>query len=106
MVTGFPSCNTHISFEVADSMFHDGSYFIEGIPIIRIPLDAGEHVEVHVGVSINGAPFLGTAVGIFAVTDPFPLSPCVLLGGPICPGQSGLFCSSARHISCQGCAGG
>ena len=70
MVTGFPSGDTHVCFEMVNGPLHDRPYFIEGIPFVRIPLDAGEHAEVHVVVSISGTPFFGTAAGIFAVADP------------------------------------
>ena len=26
MVAGFPTCNTHVGFEVVDSTFHNGPY--------------------------------------------------------------------------------
>lgn len=73
MVAGHPSSNAHVGLEVVDGSFHDGSDFIKGTPFLGIPLDAGEHAEVHVLVSVSGAPFFGSAAGFLAVTDPLPI---------------------------------
>ncbi len=91
MVTGFPPGDTYVSFEVADSTFHDGPYFIEGIPFVRIPLDAGEHAEVHVVVSISGTPFFGTAAGIFAAAYPLTFHHVDLRAYPFVPVRATFF---------------
>ena len=63
VVTGSASGNAHIDFEVADGTFYNRSDFIEGFPFVRITLDAGEHAEVHVVVSISGASFFAVLHG-------------------------------------------
>ena len=65
--------STHIAFEMVDGAFHNGSYFIEGSPFVRIPLDAREHAEVHVFVSVSGASSFGCAAGFLTIADPLPL---------------------------------
>ena len=57
MVPGLPPGDAHVGFIVVDGPFYDRPYLIEGIPFNGIPLDAWEHAEVHVFVSIGGAPF-------------------------------------------------
>ncbi len=57
MVPGLPPGDAHVGFKVVDGPFYDRPYLIEGIPFNGIPLDAWEHAEVHVFVSIGGAPF-------------------------------------------------
>ena len=73
MIAGHSSGNAHVGLEVINGPFHDGPDFIEGTPFIGIPLDTGEHAEVHVLVSISGTPLFGGAAGSLAVTDPFPI---------------------------------
>ena len=97
MVTNLSSGDEHVVLEVIDGSFHDGCDFIEGMPFIRIPLNAGEHAEVHVFVSVSGTPFFGGAAG-----RPTVHLTCGLSGRTICPGQHALFHGSARHISCPG----
>ena len=72
MVTCFSPGDTHAGFEVVDGTFHNGSDFIGGIPFIRITLDAGEHAEVHVIVSISGPAFFGSTARVFTIADPLP----------------------------------
>lgn len=45
-VSGFPSRNTHIDFQMVNSTFHNGSDLVEGIPFFRVTLNAGGHAEV------------------------------------------------------------
>lgn len=66
------SGNAHIDFEVTDDTFYNRSGFVEGFPFVRIMLDAGEHAEDHVVVSISGASLFGNAAWFLAVTYPFP----------------------------------
>lgn len=73
MVPGFSPGSTHIAFEMVDGAFHNGSYFIEGSPFVRIPLDAREHAEIHVFVSVSGTSFFGRAAGFLTIADPLPL---------------------------------
>ena len=56
MAAGLPSGDAHAVLKVADGAFHGSPYLIEGSPFIGIPLDAGEHAEVHVFVSVGGQP--------------------------------------------------
>lgn len=72
MVAGLPPGDAHVVLKVVDGAFHGGPYLIEGIPFVGIPLDTGEHAEVHVFVSVGGAPLFGGAAGGFAVADPQP----------------------------------
>lgn len=48
--------------------FHNSSYFIEGSPFVRIPLDAWEHA-----VRVSGTSFFGCAAGFLTIADPMPL---------------------------------
>ena len=72
MVSGFPSGDTHVGFEMVNGPLHDRPDFIEGNPFVRTPLDAGKHAEVHVFVSISSAAFFGSAAWILTIT--YPLS--------------------------------
>ena len=71
IVSGIPPGDAHVGFEVGDGPLHDGSYLVEGIQFIGIPLDAREHAEVHVFVSIGGTSFFGSAAGSRTVIYPF-----------------------------------
>ena len=82
MVPGFSPGSTHIALKMVDGAFHNGSYFIEGSPFARIPLDAGEHAEVHVFVSVSGTSFFGRAAGLLTITDPLPFSHVNLRADP------------------------
>lgn len=89
MVTGLPSGDTHVGFEMVNAPFHDGPDFIKGDPFIGIPLDTGEHAEVHVFVSIGSAPLFGGAARFRAVAYPlavyhvdFGTDPLVTVGTP------------------------
>ena len=73
VVSGLPPGSTHIDLEMVDGAFHTGSYFIEGIPFVTIPLDAREHAEVHIFVSVSGASSFGCAAGFLTIADPLPL---------------------------------
>jgi len=72
MVPGFSSGNAHVDFKVVDGSLYNGSDFVKEYPFFRVPLDAGEYTEIHVFISINSAPFFGSATGVFTVTDILP----------------------------------
>ena len=76
MITGFPSGNTHVGFEMVNSPLHDCPDFIEGIPFVRIPLNAQKRAEVHVVVSISGATFFCSAAWFLTIA--YPLTMCTL----------------------------
>ena len=78
MVPGFSPSSTHIDFEMVDGAFHNGSYFIEGSPFVRIPLDAWEHAEVHVFVSVSGTSSFGRVARVHTIADPLPFTMCTL----------------------------
>lgn len=61
MAAGLPSSNAHVDLKMVNGSFHNRPDFIEGVPIIGIPLDAGEHAEIHVFVSIGGTSFFSRA---------------------------------------------
>lgn len=83
---------------MVDGAFHNGSYFIEGNPFIRIPLDAREHAEVHIFISVSGASFFSCAAGFLTVADPLPLyhvylgaDPFVAVRAPFLTAVPGVF---------------
>ena len=69
MVSGSLARDAHVQFEMVDCPFNAGSDFIKVVPLGRIPLDAGEHAEVHVFIGIGGSPFFGGSAWLFAVAD-------------------------------------
>ena len=71
IVSGLTSGDTHIYLKVVDGTFHNGTDPIKSDPFIGIPLDAGEHAQVHILGGISGTAFLCTAAGDITVTDPF-----------------------------------
>ena len=91
VVTGSASGNAHIDFEVADGTFYNRSDFIEGFPFVRITLDAGEHAEVHVVVSISGASLLCSAAWLRAVTYPFSFYHVDFWAYPFVPVRASFF---------------
>ena len=82
VVSGLPPGSTHIDLEMVDSVFHNGPYFIEGNPFIRIPLDAWEHAEVHIFVSVSGVSFLSRSAGLLTIADPLPFNHVYLRADP------------------------
>lgn len=64
MVTGFPFGNAHVGFEMVNGALYNSPYFIEGDPFIGIPLDAGEHAEVHVFIRVRGTSFFAVLHGL------------------------------------------
>lgn len=90
VVPGMPSGDTHVDLEVVDRPLDDGAYLIEPAPFIRIPLDAGEHPQFHIFISIGSPSLFDCGAGIFTVTDPLPLhhmdfwaSPFETVGAPL-----------------------
>lgn len=71
MVPGLTSSDTHVYLKVIDGTFHNGAYLVKRDPFLRIPLDAGEHAQVHILGGIGGTAFFGTAAGDITITDPF-----------------------------------
>ena len=82
MVSGSLARDAHVQFEMVDCPFNAGSDFIKVVPLGRIPLDAGEHAEVHVFVSVSGTSFFGRAAGLLTITDPLPFSHVNLRADP------------------------
>ncbi|MBR4058403.1 MAG: hypothetical protein IKK03_01015 [Lachnospiraceae bacterium] len=56
---GLPTGGAHVCFEVVDSTFHNSPDIVKSDSFIAIPLDAGEHVESQVLISVSGSSFLG-----------------------------------------------
>lgn len=91
MVTAPSSGGTHIYFKVVDGAFYDRPYFIEGIPFVRIALDAGKHAEFHVVISISGTSFFGSAAWLFTAAYPLPVYHVDLRTYPFFPVRASLF---------------
>lgn len=91
MVTAPASGGTHIYLEVVDGTFYDGPDLIERPPLVRITLDAGEHTEFHVVVSISGASSFGSAAWFFAITHPLPLHHVYFSTDPFVPIRAAFF---------------
>lgn len=72
MVTDFSPGDAHVGFEMVNGPVHNSPYFIEGTPFIGIPLDAGEHAEVHVFVSVSGTSSFRRTAGLLTITDLLP----------------------------------
>lgn len=70
MIPGPLTSNAYVGFEVVNSPFDVRSYFIEGSPFRGIPLDAEEHTEFHVFISVSSPAFLCSRAVGFAVIDP------------------------------------
>lgn len=72
MVSGSLAGNAHVEFEMVDCPFNAGSDFIKVVPLGRIPLDAGEHTEVHVVIGIGGSPLFGGSARFLAIAGVLP----------------------------------
>ncbi len=91
VAAGLSSGNAHVRFEMVDGTLHNCPYFVEGIPFIGIPLDAGEHSEVHVVVSISGASLFCGAAWFRAVTYPFSFYHVDFWAYPFVPVRTSFF---------------
>ena len=109
MVSAFSSGSAHIDFKMVDGTFHYGSDFVQFVPFFGIPLDAGEHTEIHVLVSVSGAAFFGSAAWMFTFAKPlsFPVthfgaSPLDTVRAPFLPCQAKIFHGKGRVIGAGG----
>ena len=68
VAAGFSAGNTHIDFQMVNGAFHAGSYFVKRNPFFGISLNAGEHAEPQILVSISGASFCSGRTGIVTIT--------------------------------------
>ena len=69
MVARLPPSDTHIDLQVVDRTLYDCTDLIKRDPFFGVPLDSGEFAEVHVFVSISGAPFFCRAAWFFTIAD-------------------------------------
>ena len=69
MVARLPSSDTHINLKVVDRTLYDRADFIKREPFLGVPLDSREFAEVHVFISISGAPLFCSAARFFAIAD-------------------------------------
>ena len=102
VVTGLSPGDTHIGLEMVNGPFHNGPYFIEGNPFIGIPLDAGEHAEVHVFISVSGASFFSRAAGFRTVTDPLPFYHVYFRADPFVTVRTAFFMAVSGVFHVQG----
>ena len=102
VVPGLAACNTHVGFKVVDGTFHNGADFVKGDPFIRIPLDAGEHAEIHVFISVSGAPLFRGAAWILAVADPFAFDHMDFRADPFVPVGTSFFMAVASEFHSKG----
>ena len=102
VVPGLTACDTHVGLKVIDGTFHNGTDLVKGDPVIRIPLDAGEHTEIHVLISVSGTPLFCGAAWLFAVTDPFTLDHMDFGADPFIPVGTSLFMAVAGELHVEG----
>lgn len=76
VVAIFSPSDTRIDFKVINGAFHVGSYFIERNPFIGITLNAGEHAEIHIFISVCSAAFFCRAARFITIANPFTI--CIL----------------------------
>lgn len=101
MIPGFPSGNTHISFQMVDSPFHNASDFVKSNPFIRVPLKSGKHAKIHVLISISGASLFGGAARVFTVAAPLPFYHMDFGADPFIPVRTAGFMTMPRIFHIQ-----
>ena len=102
MITGVFSRDPHVGLEMVDRPLNGSPYLIEGVPFRGVPLDAGEHTEVHVFVSVGGAPFPGGAAWFLTVADPLSFYHMHLGAAPFHPVRTALFPGDAAIAHIEG----
>lgn len=102
MVTGFPPGDAHAGFEMVNGPFHNSPYFIEGNPFIGIPLDAGEHAEVRVFVSVSGTSSFRRTAGLLTITDPLPFYHMDFRTDPLVAVRASLLMAVPRVFHVEG----
>ena len=102
MITGVLSRNPHVYLEVVDRPLNGSPDLIEGAPFRRIPLDTGEHTEVHVFVSVGGAAFFGGTAWFLTVADPLPFYHMHLRAAPFNAVRTALFPGDAAIAHIEG----
>ena len=100
VVPGLAASDTHVGLKMVNGTFHNGAYFVKGDPFIRIPLDAGEHAEIHVLISVSGTSLFSSAARVLAVTDPFAFDDMDFGAYPFVPVGTAFFMAvpSVFHI--------
>ena len=91
VVPGLAAGDTHVGLKVVDGTFHNGADFVKGDPFIRIPLDAGEHAEIHVLISVSGTSLFSGAARVQAVTYPFAFDHMDFRADPFVPVGTAFF---------------
>ena len=76
MVPGFSFGNAHVGFKVVDGSLYNGPDLVKGYPFFAIPLDTGKNMEIHVFISISGAPFFAVLQGSLQSQTHCPLTIC------------------------------
>ncbi len=61
MITSPAAGNAHVDFEMVNRPLHDGSDSIGFTPLFGVPLNPGEHTQVHMFVGIGGSAVFGSA---------------------------------------------
>ena len=102
VVPGLAASDTHVGLKVVDGTFHNGADFVKGDPFIRIPLDAGEHAEIHVLISVSRTPFFSCAAWVFAVADPFAFDYMDFGADPFVPVGTAFFMAVTSVFHIQG----
>ena len=106
VVSGFAACDTHVGLKVVDGAFHNGADFVKGEPFIRIPLDTGEHTEIHVLISVSGTSLFSGAARVLAVTYPFAFDHMDFRAYPFIPVGMSLLMAVAGILHIQGTVSG
>lgn len=94
--------DAHVCFKVVDCPFYGSPYLIEGTPFRGIALDAREHTEFHVFISISGPSLLGSATGFLTVTDPLPIYHMYFRAAPFDTVRASLFFCGTAALHGQG----
>lgn len=99
MITGFPSDDVHVGFEMVNDPLHNGSYFImERCPFVGVSLNAGKHAEIHDFVSVSGASFFAALHGSLQSRAHCPFIIIWTFGRPILSRSECPF--SWQHSAC------
>ena len=102
VVSRLAASDTHVGLKMVDGTFHNSADFVKGDPFIRIPLDAREHAEIHVLISVSGTPLFSGAARVFAVTYPFAFDHMNIWADPFVPVGTAFFMAVPCEFHIQG----
>ena len=106
VVPSFTARDTHVCLKVVDGTLHNGTDFVKGDPVIRIPLYPREHAEIHVVISVSSTSLFCGAAWLFAVTAPQTLDDMDFGTDPFIPVGTSLFMAVAGELHVEGAVSG